>query len=72
MDLLLQALISREMEQLIANKQENEESMNCCIPYGSDYWKYHDKYQANVIKIGYLAELRDKISKVVMLYEELD
>lgn len=72
MDLMIQALITREMEQLINNKQECEESMNCCTPYGRDYWKYHDRYEANVIKIGYLTELRDKISKVMMLYEEIE
>ena len=72
MDLLIQALISREMEQLICDKQECEESMDCCVPYGKEYWKQHDKYQAYVIKIGYLAELRDKIEKVMRVCEELD
>ena len=72
MDIMVHALIEREMENLKLKKMECEEKLSCCTPYGQEYWRLHDRYEAYVIKIGYLVELRDKIEKVMIMIEEIE
>lgn len=70
MDGIVLELIEREMEYLKTSKNECKDKLSRCALYSQYYWKLHDQYEAYVIKIGYLAELRDKIRKVMILCEE--
>ena len=50
-------LINREIGFLENEISENKSEMDNCLPFGREYWKYHDKYQVAYIKKTCLTDL---------------
>lgn len=70
MDNIILGLISCEMTKLVDSKNNYKENMDCCIPFSKEYWLLRDKFDTTMIKINYLAELRDRIQEVINYVEQ--